>query len=591
MSKSESQATDPSTGLSLPSDSTFVRQLVENYIPIALATLIEPFWLVLNKMLCLLLPYEQLRKGNALGSRSIDLDYSSLPPQLLFWKAFRAGHFVLMLVCFMVLAANILAVALSGLMSEEIRNITTWSTFVPARGSKFVQLNGTGSPFNTKDLNFIQGGTTSDQFYRDMSNLTADTPLPNWTDEAHVYQPYSLASADVNTSFRISAIAHGAELECRALDESEYTIHFSVDASEANLTVVLNNGGEPVNCTDFRVGQQPLPQDTTPDNRPGLSYLSDYQPGHVALEMATMLSHQRWNQKSAKHDLFCRQHYLAGWIRADWKYAGGRFDLSDMGQRKMKLISRNETMVLCKPRIKTGPAEVVVDSRGQVRQRLSANLTFSDIEEYFSSSSEDLIAQANQFLTNNGATWHNDSCPSDFINYLIKKSTNDTTLLDPSLPPPKADHAINKLSPLYKKLFAILLGSNIDLLLENPTDPEPVSGSTVSPETRIVFSTPAFIIVEGILTCYIITTIFFYARRPWRVLPRLPSTLASNFAFFAASRALRDIHEDCSEREDEAWTWAYGTFVGTDGRTHTGIEREPLVAVLKNEWLPFKRER
>ncbi|KAF2170915.1 hypothetical protein M409DRAFT_63940 [Zasmidium cellare ATCC 36951] len=571
-------------GLALPSNSTFVRQLLENYIPIALATLIEPFWLLLNKMYCLLLPYEQLRKGNAPGRRSVNLDYSSLPPQFLFWKAVRARHFVLMVVCLMVLAANVLAVALGGLMNEATRSIVTSSTFTPVRDAKFKELNGTGLPFNSKTSNTFQGGTTSDQFYRDMSNLTANTPLPPWTDSTTVYLPLNTESSLVNTSFQFKTTALGVELDCQTLNEESYSIRFSNDASEANLTVPLNNGDGIVNCTDFRVGQQPLPQDTTPDDRPGLSYLSDYQPGHVALEMATMLQ-----ERNGKHDLFCRQHYVAGWMRADLEYVGDRFDLTDLGLRKMKIVSRNETMILCKPKMNIGPAEIVVDSRCQVQRSISANLSSGDIDTYFSSSPQDLIAQANQFLTNNGATWHNDSFPSDYINYLIKKSTNDTTLLDPSLPPPDASHAMNRLSPLYTTLFAILLGSNLDLLLSNTARPQSIiPGSTITPETRIVFSTPAFIVVEAILLCYIITTIFFYARRPWKVLPRLPSTVASNIAFFAGSHVLREIGEGGRGRE---WTWAYGTFAGSDGRTHTGIEREPFVAVLRGEVLPGGRRR
>ncbi|KAK4501567.1 hypothetical protein PRZ48_007376 [Zasmidium cellare] len=557
-------------GLALPSNSTFVRQLVENYIPIALATLIEPFWLLLNKMYCLLLPYEQIRKRDAPGSRSVDLDYSSLPPQLLFWRAFKARHFVLMVVCFMVLAANVLAVALGGLMNEAIRPIATSSTFASALEAKFKALNGTGLPFNSKTSNTFQGGTTSDQFYRDMSNLTADTPLPPWTDNTTVYLPFDLDSSLVNSSFRVITTAFGVELDCQALDEDSYSINFSNDASEANLTVPLDNGVGIVKCTDFRVGQQPLPQDTTPDDRPGLSYLSNYQAGHVALEMATMLQ-----ERNGKNDLFCRQHYVAGWMRADLEYVGDRFNLTDLGLRKMKITLRNETMVLCKPQIKIGPAEVVVDNRGQVLRTSSANLSTANIEIHFNSSPQDLIAQTNQFLTNNGATWHNDSLPSDYINYLIKKSTNNTTLLDPSLPPPEASHAITSLTTLYTKLSAILLGSNLALLLEPTTSPNPIPGSTTTLETRIVFSTPAFIVVETIFLCYILTTIFFYARRPWRILPRLPSTVAANVAFFAGSRALREIREGRDGGSE--WRWGFGLFVGGDGRAYVGVEREPFV--------------
>ncbi|KAK6440034.1 hypothetical protein LTR95_003733, partial [Oleoguttula sp. CCFEE 5521] len=43
-------------GIALPSQNTIVRQILENYIPIAIATLMEPFWLVLNRQICMLQP-------------------------------------------------------------------------------------------------------------------------------------------------------------------------------------------------------------------------------------------------------------------------------------------------------------------------------------------------------------------------------------------------------------------------------------------------------------------------------------------------------------------------------------------------------
>jgi hypothetical protein len=44
-----------------------------------------------------------------------------------------------------------------------------------------------------------------------------------------------------------------------------------------------------------------------------------------------------------------------------------------------------------------------------------------------------------------------------------------------------------------------------------------------------------------------------------------------------------------SGREREQWMrwqgyrWAYGKFIGRDGRVHVGVEREPFVALLEGE--------
>jgi hypothetical protein len=107
-------------GLSLPSQNKFVQNLLENYIPTAIATLIEPLWVLINRLLCLLQPIEELKTCNANAKDSIDLDYSSLPPQLVILKALRARHLVLAAVCSMALLANVLSIAFAGLFHHNV---------------------------------------------------------------------------------------------------------------------------------------------------------------------------------------------------------------------------------------------------------------------------------------------------------------------------------------------------------------------------------------------------------------------------------------------------------------------------------------
>jgi hypothetical protein len=107
-------------GLPLPSQNKFVQNLLENYIPTAIATLIEPLWVLINRLLCLLQPIEELQTCDAKAEDSIDLNYSSLPPQLVVFKALRARHFVLAAVCSMALLANLLSVAFAGLFHHDV---------------------------------------------------------------------------------------------------------------------------------------------------------------------------------------------------------------------------------------------------------------------------------------------------------------------------------------------------------------------------------------------------------------------------------------------------------------------------------------
>jgi hypothetical protein len=106
------------------------------------------------------------------------------------------------------------------------------------------------------------------------------------------------------------------------------------------------------------------------------------------------------------------------------------------------------------------------------------------------------------------------------------------------------------------------------------------------------------IVAVVILAVFMLVTITLYIRRPWRILPRMPTTLASQLAFFTASHALRDLAETSgmSEKERNSYVkglrqrYRFGRFVGTDGKPHIGIEREPLVQVLTKQDLRAMRK-
>lgn len=110
-------------GLQLPSQNKFVQNLLENYIPTAIATLIEPLWVLLNRLLCLLQPIQELQDCKAKAQDSVDLNYNSLPPQLVLFKALRARHFVLAAVCSMALLANVLSIAFAGLFNHDVAEV------------------------------------------------------------------------------------------------------------------------------------------------------------------------------------------------------------------------------------------------------------------------------------------------------------------------------------------------------------------------------------------------------------------------------------------------------------------------------------
>ena len=106
-------------GLHRPSRNDTINQLVTNYIPVAFATFLEPFWTLLTRILCVLRPFEALLNGDTPIGKSISLRYTALPPQLAFWLALHENDKLLVAVCLIGLSSNVLAVALSGLFTSQ----------------------------------------------------------------------------------------------------------------------------------------------------------------------------------------------------------------------------------------------------------------------------------------------------------------------------------------------------------------------------------------------------------------------------------------------------------------------------------------
>ena len=193
-------------GLPLPSGNPVVTTIVLKYIPVVFAALLEPFWVLLNRLLCVLKPFEELRNGKAAASVSLDLKYTSLPPQPVFLRAFRARHFLLAAVCTISVSANILGVSLSGLFQTNILSMESNSTFAAQYLPVFDQTDGS---------------TGSDHIYIAKSNFSDGTALPPWVSRDRFFVPFSLNTksdkGDVE-AYRATTQGFGMKLNCVLAD-------------------------------------------------------------------------------------------------------------------------------------------------------------------------------------------------------------------------------------------------------------------------------------------------------------------------------------------------------------------------------------
>lgn len=243
--------------------------------------------------------------------------------------------------------------------------------------------------------------------------------------------------------------------------------------------------------------------------------------------------------------------------------------------------------------LSTGLASVRVDSQGRLAKPSHAitpakDLEPSESEAMFEHGPEDLIAQSNLYIfQTSDPPWHNDTIASDYFNYFVRKEANNNSFLDPKKAVPSFEELHEPLQKAYASLFAIWLGGNKEHLLvqRSKSDSTSVKGWRVANEERLFLSTPLSSIALGILCTYALVACMVYLRRPAKNLARLPTNLASVIALFAGSTAVQGMGGMSGlSRKGRANSFAklgfrygYGSYVGTDGRVHIGIEKTPFV--------------
>jgi hypothetical protein len=556
----------------------------------------------------MLQPLEGLQGCNAKAKESIDANYSSLPPQLVVFKALRTKHFVLAAVCAMALLANLLAVAFSGLFNQGQLDVWYETSFQPPYQYKVVPINGSIGPidgllFGSANVSgAYQGGNGEDQFLIAESNATRNTPLPSWTDNSLFYLPLfaeTASPAKTNSSyFEATTQALGAELDCTELKPGN-----NFDVSMTNVDIQINmymNFTVPGATGNVRCSTNRTVWAGDATSGPyGRS--SNCVTGPSATEIVSMVQ-PRENATQQEREA-CMSTIVFVWMRR----ASGTCPLG----KKMTLEEQDSLFVQCRPKVVTGRGKIQVDASGRLRHpaqniRMDAPIdtghTNAGTQNVLSNDVINIVGQSNLYLFRySGASFHNDSFTYDYTNYFVRRAINSTRFIDPTKPLPTLSDIVGPLNKAYSKLFAIWLGTNKkNLFVPVGAEKAPsINGYKVQSEKRLFLSKTMFIISQAILCTYVIVAIWVYARRPGRYLARMPTSIASLIALFAASTAVEEMcgmsHLDKKgrarhlERLDSRY--GFGSFIGGgDGRVHIGIEKVPLVVKprTKSTWLEQK---
>lgn len=519
-----------------PSTNFEVNQLLTSYIPTVFSTLVEPFWVMLNRFLSILQPFYDLTSGRGTAKRTIDARYTASPPQLALWRALKSGHFLLAAICIIALLANVLAVGLGATFNDDPIQKEYPVEMAPQRQAKLDQ-NGLD-----KFVNLVPGMPVNyeDPLYTIMANWSYGAPLPPWTTDHFTYLPANITSAT-------------------PLDDDLYSVTttgFGVDPSCISMGTFITKDIPPTVNTSFG---RPFPA------IPGCpkEYVIQSQllnsieyiipDGPVAAEIVSTMVPES-NKISD-----CERSLLVGWSRSDLHNRTGVM---------------NTSLIVCHPVYKVADFRVIFDSGGHIKNSTPVSEFTSSMPYPDTYKRPPIINELSHVFQDLHGHWHNDTVSENWMMYLIKLYSGRADLLDPKTPTPDPESLISVVSDVYKTIFAmhVTLNQYVFAEAENGTT---VTGSRIVTETRIFVSLTAFIISVTILGLYIIMDFFFYG---WGVnffLPRMPTTIGSLIAYIAPSKLTRDYsHADKykgRENDDEP-IYSFGRFIGSDGRAHIGID-------------------
>lgn len=512
-----------------------MQQILESYIPTMLSTMIEPFWILVNRLLCVLQPFKDLWAGKAKPGNSISATYSSVPPQFVALRALKARHFILAMVCGAVFLANILTVSLPAIFDDKDTLARYSQDFQSPMATTFQ--NETISTFYQDASN--SGRSTAkyyDHAFTVMANITEGASLLPWVSRDFFFQPWDAVSSPQGRSadsYSILTRGYGAKMNCTTVEPADLPF-------------------EPKVYTPVESVVSTCPDNLDLARTAMLENTSDRDRGIAAMEHSGTTTAGRNNQ--------CDQTLTFGWGRS----------------RKSEDVNATArgSFAMCQPVFQTAMFQVEVDTSGYVITydrvgEMETQLDYEDSDGHI----QQLLADSNLMMSGDGR-WHNSTMSADWMSHLIVKMNDSRTLLDPLAPVPDPKEIVPFIVDIYGRMFATLLGLNHQLF-EKATSGQIITGTRIVRETRLFMDQSAFIISMTLLGVNIGIAAILYTRAVVFVLPRMPTTLGSILAYIAPSRFVAELDE--AALNDGDMTFSFGRFIGRDGDSHIGVEMDPHV--------------
>ena len=529
-------------GLNTPTNNPILAQIIFNYVPVLFATLLEPFWTLLNRKLCLMKPLEALRSGESRASSSLDLRYTSLPPQLSIWRALEAHHFLLVAVCVTGLSSNILAVVLNALLQPQFTTIATNGTFLE---SNSLSVNG-----NSSDT------IGSDHLYIAAANFSHGTSLPAWVSQYLYFLPFqSNTTSPVGSVQSYIATTPGLGLDVVCTNQTW--------AEPAYIALPDNNIGQP---------QISVSQSNVYCTRQWNTFYDSRGKTNATLELLAPLAPSFSNASQSDRDI-CGSTLAIGFLRAELHP-----EVEDVDS-----LFTSSTWMTCESTLFTAMYEVQVTTNGRV-EAYSRKSDKSKAIPFLGNSSvpsflNKLFVAFDAPFNNLAPYWNNDTTRDTWPGFLIKAITKSPILIDPALPAPDFEIVAPIVIDLIQRVFPIILSLSPSAFVTAPQGSK-IEGKMLISCTRIFMSSPLFIATVTLLLLNIAVGVAYYICRP-QPLPRsvLAETIAGVLKLFDGSGLVKEQVKDMPW--PKGWRFGYGGFIGVDdGKPRMGIERRPFVVPL-----------
>ncbi|KAG9250888.1 uncharacterized protein F5Z01DRAFT_335474 [Emericellopsis atlantica] len=517
------------TGLSRPSSNREVQQILENYLPTILSTFIEPFWVLVNRLLCVLQPFDDLWRGRASPDSSIAARYTSIPPQFAIVPALRLKHLMLGFVCSAVFLSNILTISMPAVFQDQAVVARYPSSFRPAVSPSLNEDNLPG--FGEYLRSFTVTASYHDHAVALLANMSIGTSHPPWVSDKYYFAP-----SDINPENSKSAA------DSYLLQTQGFTVNANCTPVASHTFPMLDRPQreripDEETCGDVVEWAQARARDTISFTTPGLS----------ATEYTQLVG--------------CNESFVFGWARTEH---GDAFNGTIRG-----------SFAVCRPYLETASFDVQVDRHGYVQRYdmigdIGDNITYEGPDTDLYS-----LATLPGTLSQRGAQgWHNETFSKDWLNHLIMIRSGSRDIVDPHAPVPDPEEMIKLIDPIYRTLFALLLAFNRDYLFGGVAVSEKIEGFRLVTETRLFMDTGAFVTSVVLLGVNVAIALAVYVRKTPFILPHIPTTIGSIAAYIAPSRLLFD-HSPTGNLKGR--TFSFGRFIGHDGTTHVGIELDPFV--------------